>query len=301
MKKFMKWFSIIFLSCILIVAILSVVFYANLQETMNEIDISTEIKPSEKREESVNFSNVQPFSALLLGVDTMEGDKGRSDTMIVLTVNPRLNTTKMVSIPRDTYTEIIGKGFKDKINHAFAFGGLEMSQKTVEHLLDIPIDYVAQINIDGFKDIVAAVDGVTVNNHLAFSQGGDDFPIGEIELNGEQALNYIQMRKQDPSGDFGRQDRQRQIVQAVLKKAVSFKLITNYKSILQAVSGNVRTNITIQDVIQLQKNYSDSFNTIEQLDLSNGIGKDMKGIYYYIPDKTELDEVIHTLQTHLKD
>ena len=73
---------------------------------------------SDKREEPVAFKERDPFSVLILGVDEREGDVGRSDTIIVLTVNPILKSTKMVSIPRDTYTEIVGKGFMDKINHA---------------------------------------------------------------------------------------------------------------------------------------------------------------------------------------
>lgn len=89
--------------------------------------------------------------------------------MIVLTVNPNDKSMQMVSIPRDTRTEIIGKGFDDKINHAYAFGGPEMSIATVENFLDIPIDYFVQVNMESFKDIVDAVGGVTVNNKLEFS------------------------------------------------------------------------------------------------------------------------------------
>ena len=123
---------------------------------------------SEKREDPVVFKDAEPFSMLVLGVDEREGDKGRSDTMIVMTVNPETKSTKMVSIPRDTYTEIVGQGFNDKINHAYAFGGIEMSMDTVENLLDIPIDYVVQVNMDSFKDIVDAVGGISINNTLDF-------------------------------------------------------------------------------------------------------------------------------------
>ena len=115
---------------------------------------------------------------LLLGVDARPGDIGRSDTMIVMTVNPDLNSTKMVSIPRDTRTLIVGKGFEDKINHAYAFGGAKMSIETVEEFLDIPIDYYVKVNMDGFEDIVNAVGGVTVDNRITFSREGHDFPRG---------------------------------------------------------------------------------------------------------------------------
>ena len=76
----------------------------------------------------------------------------------------------MVSIPRDTYTDIVGHGTQDKLNHAFAFGGIQMSLESVEHLLDMPIDYVVEVNMEGFHDIVDAVGGITVKNTLDFTQ-----------------------------------------------------------------------------------------------------------------------------------
>lgn len=78
---------------------------------------------SEKRTEAVEFKERDPISILLMGVDQRKGDRGRSDSLIVLTVNPNEKSIQMVSIPRDTSTEIIGKGFDDRINHAYAFGG----------------------------------------------------------------------------------------------------------------------------------------------------------------------------------
>ena len=135
---------------------------------------------SEKRIEEVTFKKKEPFSVLILGVDERKGDRGRSDTMIVLTVNPNQNSIKMLSIPRDTRTEIVGHGTEDKINHAYAFGGIEMSMATVEDFLNIPIDYYLQINMEGFKDIVDSVGGVTVNNDLDFTVDGKHFPKGII-------------------------------------------------------------------------------------------------------------------------
>ncbi|RKJ22727.1 LytR family transcriptional regulator, partial [Butyricicoccus sp. 1XD8-22] len=96
------------------------------------------------------------------------GDRGRSDSIIVMTVNPKTESIDMLSIPRDTRVEIVGKGVDDKINHAYAFGGVEMSMNTVEKFLDIPIDYYIKLNMEGFKEIVDAVGGVDVNNDIDF-------------------------------------------------------------------------------------------------------------------------------------
>lgn len=125
---------------------------------------------------------------LMLGVDERDGDKGRSDTMIVLTVNPQKKSVKMLSIPRDTRTEIVGHGTQDKINHAFAFGGAKMSMDTIENFLDIPIDYYMKINMEGFKDIVDAVGGVTVQNDLDFTSDGIHFAKVRILLTGKKPL-----------------------------------------------------------------------------------------------------------------
>ena len=117
----------------------------------------------------------EPVSILLLGADERGEDKGRSDSLMVITLNPKNNSMKTVSIPRDTYTEIVGKGKSDKINHAYAFGGVDMSVATVEKFLNVPINYYIEVNMEGFKDIVDAVGGVDVNNDLEFTQDGSSF------------------------------------------------------------------------------------------------------------------------------
>src|SRR5699024_10386548 len=138
--------------------------------------------------------------------------------------------------------------------HSYAFGGVSMAINTVQKFLNIPIDYYVQVDMKGFEDIVGAVDGVDVDNTLDFSYGGFHFPKGNIHLNEKKALAYTRMRKTDPNGDFGRQARQRQVIEAVVEKATSFSTITNYNTILQAIKGNVKTNIQLKDVIQMSKN-----------------------------------------------
>ena len=117
---------------------------------------------SDRREEVISIKNQDPFSVLVLGVDEQKDDIGRSDSMIIITVNPNVESIKMLSIPRDTRTEIVGNGTEEKINHAYARGGVEMAIATVENFLDLPIDYYVKVNMDGFKEIIDALDGVTV-------------------------------------------------------------------------------------------------------------------------------------------
>lgn len=138
--------------------------------------------------------------------------------MILVTVNPALKSMKMLSIPRDTRTEIVGKGTIEKINHAYAHGAPAMAMDSVENLFNVNIDHYVSINMEGFKELIDALGGVTVNNNFAFSSGGYDFPEGQQFLSGDEALAYTRMRKEDPQGDFGRAARQREIVQAVIKE-----------------------------------------------------------------------------------
>lgn len=271
--------------------------YSNFTTTLDTMHEPVEREqPSVERTDIVEFDQQDPFSVLLLGVDEREDDRGRSDTMVVMTVNPETQSTKMVSIPRDTYTEIIGRGTMDKINHAYAFGGIEMSMNTTENLLDIPIDYVVQVNMEGFEDIVDAVDGVTVNNTLAF----DNFTDGEIELNGEQALDYVQMRKQDPRGDFGRQDRQKQVIQGIMRKGASINSLWNYKDIFDALGQNVRTNMTFDEMVDVQRNYQDAVTNVDQMIVEDGYGETINGIWYYMMDDAELAEIQSNLKEHLE-
>jgi len=256
-------------------------------------------RTSEKRTEEVSLQNKQPFSVLLLGVDQRKGDRGRSDTMIVLSINPKLNSVKMLSIPRDTRTEIVGKGTEDKINHAYAFGGEEMAMNTVEHFLDIPIDYFVRVNMEGFKDIVDAVGGITVNNDLDFSYGGYHFPKGEVTLNGKKALAYTRMRKEDPRGDFGRQIRQRQIIQGVIKEGASLSSLANYSDIFSALGKNVKTNLTFDQMVAIQKNYKSVVSNIDQMTIE-GKGTRMNGIYYYVVPADEKERLQTEMKTQLE-
>lgn len=298
-KKLWRWIGIgiglLILAIILYVALL----FFNLTKTAKEIHEPIDRDLSEKRESEIDFKNKDPFSVLVLGVDEREGDKGRSDTMVVLTVNPETKSTKMLSLPRDTYTEIVGKGVKDKLNHAYAFGGIEMAMASVEDLLDIPIDYVTQVNMESFKEIVDAVGGIDVDNALAFKQDGFSFDEGKIHLTGEEALAFVRMRYEDPRGDFGRQDRQKQVIQAVLREGASVNSLLNYKSIFGAISDNVRTNMTFDEMVDVQKNYRDAVGQIDQIYIENGQGERMNGIWYYIMDPDELTSIQNELKAHL--
>jgi LCP family protein required for cell wall assembly len=274
--------------------------YSSVEKTVEKMQEPLKIPVSSYREIPDPIKNDRPISLLLLGIDERENDKGRTDTMIVVTVNPNKNTTKMISIPRDTYTKIIGFEKEDKINHAYAFGGIEMAKASVEDLLQIPIDYTISINMEGFIGLVDAVEGVDIENNLAFEVDDYMYELGSIHLQGEQALAFVRMRYDDPNGDFGRQERQKIVLDAVTNKLTTLNSLWKYKELLGIVGENVRTNLSLDEMKTVSKNYKDALKDVESLSFQEGQGQIMQQIWYYMLDSQELKEIQNQLQTHLE-
>lgn len=303
--------TILSVTLILLIGIMGYIgkIYYDVRATANKSYEAIERTDKSKAENHVDYKTGSPFSILLMGTD--DGDlgrkgKGRTDTMIVATVNPKKELTTLVSIPRDTYTKIIGHGTYDKINHAYAYGGVPMAISTVENLLDIPIDYYAQIDLKGMKDLVNAVGGVEVNNPFSFSYEGTNFPIGKLHLNGEKALKYSRMRYDDPDGDYGRQMRQRQILIGIISQLKSLKTLTNYTDILKIIGNNMKTNISWTMIQNMFKQYRNALLNMksDQLNGSGFIGdgtKGEKGISYQRINEKELTKIQKELQKQLSD
>lgn len=272
------------------------------QQTYEEIGEEQVVHPT-RENGPVDTDSAQPFSVLLMGIDTGDigrTEQGRSDTMMVLTVDPVEDEMTLVSIPRDTYTEIIGTGNMDKINHSYAIGGTSMTVNTVQNLLDIPIDYYVSVNMQGLQQIVNAVGGITVVPPLSFSQSGYQFVEGQpTHMDGQQTLAYARMRYEDPQGDYGRQARQRQVVQAILSEIASIESITNYRGILETISTNMKTNLSFGDMVNLFNEYQDVETDVDQIQL-RGEGTHINGVYYDIIPQDHLAEVSAYLQDELE-
>ncbi|WP_342543937.1 LCP family protein [Lysinibacillus sp. FSL W7-1291] len=274
--------------------------YFTIQKTMNKINTPLIQTTDAAQLEEKTVIKKEPFSVLMLGVDERKDDSGRSDTMIVITVNPEKQTMKMLSIPRDTRTEIIGHDTVDKINHAYAFGGVPMAVDTVENFLNIPIDYYVFINMEGFLQIIDTLGGVTINNDMDLTFDEYHFPEGEITLDGNEALIFSRIRYEDPRGDFGRQIRQRQIIEAVMKKASTPSTLLKATDMLNVLGDNVRMNFSVKDLIQLQGLFKKMDADIEQLSFDEGDGQRINHIWYYIPNEVELEEIQTDLKNHLQ-
>jgi len=241
----------------------------------------------------------KPVSVLLLGVDQRPGERGRSDSIMVMTLNPTRNESRLISIPRDTKVDIVGHGTNDKINHAYSFGGPEMAIKTVEKFLNIPINYYAEINMEGFTSLVDAVGGVTVNNDIDFTVSGTHFPVGKVNLDGKSALKFTRMRYEDPRGDFGRQMRQREVIAQVANKLSSDVSVSNFNAIMDVVGKNAQTNVSFKPMRTLAFDYMDAFRNQKNLKLEGTGGKEGDGIYYWHPTEDSLKETQTALRYSL--
>lgn len=232
----------------------------------------------------------EPLNILLMGIDAREDDKGRSDALMVLSLDPESDRMQLVSIPRDTRTTIVGKGIEDKINHSYAYDGADMTVATVENLLGLELDYYVSMNMDGLEDLVDEVGPITVQNEIAWSGDKYDFEKGPVNMDGDKTMEFVRMRKQDPSGDFGRTKRQRQVIEAIVDRGASVGSIPKIDSVLDILGNNMATNMDFADMKKIFSGYRDTRKNSETY-MIEGSGTTIDGVYYYMVSDEEIEKV----------
>lgn len=252
----------------------------------------------------------EPFAALILGVDLGSENQQRTDTIMLATVNPEEESVKLVSLPRDLPVTL-ESGFTEKINAMYQVGGTELVRDVVEDMFDIPISFHAIMDFQGLIELVDAVGGITVDSDLSFTvqdsnENSDAIKIekGMQDLNGEEALGYARMRKQDPRGDFGRQERQQEVIQSVADELLSLNAVTNFTRILNSVAPYMSTDATSEQMLLIASNYLSAARNIESLSIE---GENSRmyfphyghSVYVYEPYDESIEEVSTELQNHL--
>ena len=231
---------------------------------------------------------------MILGVDERKDDVGRSDTLMVATVDPEKGTASLLSIPRDTRVAIEGAGY-DKINAAYAYGGYALTKKTLEQLLDVPMDYYILIDVHAFERIIDALDGIDIDveKRMYYEDPWDDdgglvidiYP-GMQHMTGEKAIEYVRYR--DMEGDIGRIRRQQRFMRAVLQKVTSPEIFAKLPEIVSEVAKSVKTDLDTSDMIkflQIMKKVQEDGLTAE---MAPGNPAWFKGVSYWIPDIMEI-------------
>ncbi|WP_083988291.1 LCP family protein [Companilactobacillus ginsenosidimutans] len=310
-KPFLKILGLVLLLVIFVSGAYGFRLYAQAQGSFDKT-----FKQLAGRQTSEKISQSKPVSILLLGVDTTDNGvrdtetnyKGNSDTMIVVTVNPKTKKTTMMSIPRDTMTQI-WKNENDntrkiqKINSAYNIGTENSAVVTTQKLINVPIDYYVKVDFNSLEKIVNSVGGVDVNVPFSFSYGDagqvpSNFRKGKMHLNGKQALDYARMRHDDPNGDYGRQQRQRQIISAIVKSAASAKTFTHFKKVLDSISDSMTTNLSFNDMQTMFLNYRDASGNIDS-DHLQGYGQMVGDVSYELAPTKEIQRVSDKLRKQL--
>ncbi|KUP36242.1 LytR family transcriptional regulator [Bacillus halotolerans] len=255
------------------------------------------------------------FTVLLLGIDSRNSkgetvDDARSDANVLVTFNRKNKTATMLSIPRDSYVNIPGYGY-DKFTHAHAYGGVKLSAKTVENLLDIPVDYVIESNFDAFKDVVDELNGVSIdvksekiaNQIKKDTKGKVVLKTGVQTLNGEEALAYVRTRKADT--DFQRGQRQMEVLNAIIKKSRSLSSIPAYDDIVDSLGKNLKMNLSLHDAIGLFP-FITSLKSVDTEQLTGSdiylySSRERKKLYYLQLDNEKLEEIKTELKNDIND
>lgn len=263
--------------------------------------IHKKVETVQLREKEV--TDMDSISVLLLGIDNgaygRDTEVGRADTMLLVTINPKQKKTTMVSIPRDSYTEIIGYGTFDKLNHAYAFGKEQFSINSVQNMLNVPIDYYVTVDMNGLIGLVNAVGGLQITPNLTFTYEEEYFEEGVIRhVDGEAALRYSRMRYDDPEGDIGRQKRQQYIIQKLVEKLLSLNSITKYEEILQTLENSVKTNFTVEKLFQVAQTHKEALQHFDSHTIS-GNGAMINGVYYFVIPEQEKLRISNVLRKSL--
>lgn len=210
------------------------------------------------------YQVARPVNILVLGIDEVpdvptnspEAFDGRSDTMLLVQVNPDSQAVNVLSIPRDTQVEIPGAGIT-KINHANAIGGASLSARVVSRTMSgVSVDRYVRINTAAFRELVDLVGGVEVfvPRRMAYVDYSQDLHIdleqGWQTLNGDQAEQFARFRN-DGQGDIGRVQRQQQLIRALRDRITSPAMLTRLPQAVQLVRKYLDTNLTIEEMLAL--------------------------------------------------
>ncbi|WP_125772035.1 LCP family protein [Companilactobacillus furfuricola] len=296
----MKIFKRIFIIVLVLVALVAAGGFAFYKANTNALKSINNTQKSV----SSKIENGKPFSVLLLGADTgADGrvDHGNSDTIMVLSVNPKTKKVLMYSVPRDTMAEMVGDSPKNvqKINSAYAIGSNKMAKDSVSALLNVPIDYTVTINMKALEKTVDFVDGVDITSNMKVSYDGITIPKGKHHLNGKKALTYARMRYQDPRGDYGRQLRQQQVLQAVVKKLKSPKYLAQMPKLIKTVGPEVITDMTDNEMNLLPIKYHSVGNNFESKQIKEKTAW-INGSSYQVAPTASLQKASDTLRKSLE-
>jgi LCP family protein required for cell wall assembly len=245
---------------------------------------------------------MQEANILVLGVDNTRGHL--SDTIMLLHINPEKKSASLVSIPRDTIAELPQRGL-DKINAAYAYGGIDYACKTAENFLQISIPYYITVNLSGIQKLIDEIGGITIDvekrMYYVDYAGGlfIDLKPGRQKLSGKQLMGYLRFRHSD--GDFARINRQQNFLKAVAGELMKRENLIKSPALFFSLLSNVDTNLNSREILGLSMNLRAALET-GQVYMTTIPGTDLMldGIYYWKPDREAVSRIVEQYITGKK-
>ena len=310
-KKITIWILAIVL-VVFLGTIGGVYVYGNhLFNKLEKVEIDKEdIGITEEVQEKLSQYSNSIINIALFGVDAVDGDVGRSDSIMIATIDTVHKKLKLTSIMRDSYVTIDGHG-NDKLNHAYAFGGPQLAIKTLNENFDLNIEDFASVNFETLPKIIDELGGIEleidedeleyVNGYTAHlnSINGTNEPalesVGLQHVSGTQALAYCRIRYTS-GGDYKRTERHREVLTEIFKKIETIP-VTSYPSLLSEILPMVNTSLDYNEILELGTEVlklGDSSLELERFPLDDYCeGKMISGVYYLTFHKEITVEQLH--------
>ena len=258
-------------------------------------------------EELSMYANQGITNIALFGIDTEDGEnKGRSDAIMIASVNGKTGKIKLISIARDTYVDVPERG-KTKINHAYAYGGAALAIQTINENFDLNIKDYVTVNFDSLADVIEELGGIDlevtaaerqqINNYLL--KGEKLQEAGMVHLTGPQAVSYSRIRKID--SDVMRGERQRKVLECLFQKALDINPLL-YPSYVKKFAPMVETSLSNEEILKLASVGLKSGLTLEQAGLPNdnidSYGQTISGVWYYVYDIDQAADMVESFIYH---
>ena len=239
------------------------------------------------------------LNILITGIDDSPGDKVRTDTIIIASVNLESGALGVLFVPRDTKVEIPGR-LNRKVNAAYALGGMSLMEKTLESFLGIDIDYYLRIDFEAFSRMIDIIGGVEIevkDQMYYVDQAGDlyiDLLPGVQVLDGEQALDYVRYRE-PIYGDIGRIQRQQKFIKALMQRVLQPNIITKIPYLYKEYRQTVRSNIPLVDVAPFIQLFRRMELAKMKTTMIPGEPEYINQISFWVPDLNRLELLVNNL------
>ena len=261
--------------------------YSYIQNTMNKMD-KVDISDNAQDLGITENKNGEIVNIALYGIDAAEGETGRSDSIMILTLDNVHNRIKLTSVMRDSYVDIAGHGM-DKINHAYAFGGPELAIRTLNENFGLNITDFMSVNFTSMPEIIDMLGGVSIDitdEEIATGQIPGLYQSGTQLLTGDQALAYSRIRYAS-GNDFKRTERHRTVLNALVVKMIQ-QPVTSYPGLISDLAPYITTSLSNQEMLDMTTKYGAlakqgiKQNRFPQDDDANG--QMIDGVYYLVFD-----------------